>query len=184
MRYVCKICGFVYDEAVGLAEPGVPAGTCWEAIPEAWHCPKCAAPKAVFAAAANSEAMSNGDLGEKHPGEMAEICRSLCQILREVGDNGETLIQLQELISYLENDASGKQVEIAKEIGEGLAGRLSEAVKQVLFAVKAKWAEKDQRTEQHEKWMCSICGHIHEGAFWKEYRCPVCHQPSSVFFQI
>ena len=33
-KYQCAICGFVYDEALGLPEEGIPAGTPWDKVPE------------------------------------------------------------------------------------------------------------------------------------------------------
>ena len=34
MKYVCDICGYVYDPAVGDPDNGVAPGTPWEAVPE------------------------------------------------------------------------------------------------------------------------------------------------------
>ena len=42
MKYVCPVCGYVYDE---VAE-GVP----WAALAEEWECPVCGAPKSMFRA--------------------------------------------------------------------------------------------------------------------------------------
>ena len=36
MKYVCDICGYVYDPAVGDPENGVAPGTPWEEVPEDW----------------------------------------------------------------------------------------------------------------------------------------------------
>jgi rubredoxin len=47
-RYICVICGFVYDEAKGLPEEGFPPGTRWDDIPLNWVCPDCGASKADF----------------------------------------------------------------------------------------------------------------------------------------
>lgn len=47
-KYVCTICGYVYDEAKGIPEAGIAPGTAWEDIPEDWVCPLCAATKAEF----------------------------------------------------------------------------------------------------------------------------------------
>ena len=49
--YQCIVCGFVYDEAAGLPEDGVPAGTRWAELPDDWICPECGAHKADFARA-------------------------------------------------------------------------------------------------------------------------------------
>jgi rubredoxin len=44
----CALCAFVYDEAKGMPEEGVPPGTRWEDVPETWSCPDCSAMKADF----------------------------------------------------------------------------------------------------------------------------------------
>jgi rubredoxin len=46
--YMCLICGFIYDEAAGLPEEGIPAGTKWEDVPVNWVCPECGARKDDF----------------------------------------------------------------------------------------------------------------------------------------
>ncbi|NCX93529.1 MAG: rubredoxin [Gammaproteobacteria bacterium] len=46
--YLCLICGFIYDEAEGWPEDGIPAGTRWEEVPETWLCPDCGAAKSQF----------------------------------------------------------------------------------------------------------------------------------------
>jgi rubredoxin len=47
-KYVCNICGYVYDPAVGDPDNGIAAGTAFEDLPEDWVCPLCAAPKEEF----------------------------------------------------------------------------------------------------------------------------------------
>jgi len=44
----CLLCAFVYDEAEGLPEEGIPPGTPWEQVPDSWSCPDCSATKAEF----------------------------------------------------------------------------------------------------------------------------------------
>ena len=46
--YVCKLCGYVYDEAAGDPENGIAPGTRWEDVPDSWVCPLCAAGKEEF----------------------------------------------------------------------------------------------------------------------------------------
>ena len=48
MKYVCDVCGYVYDPAVGDPENGVAPGTPWEEVPEDWLCPLRAAGKNQF----------------------------------------------------------------------------------------------------------------------------------------
>jgi rubredoxin len=47
-KYECVICGFIYDEAEGLPDDGIPAGTRWADIPEDWECPDCGISKQDF----------------------------------------------------------------------------------------------------------------------------------------
>ena len=44
----CGVCGFVYAEQRGLPDEGIPPGTAWADIPDAWKCPDCGTSKAQF----------------------------------------------------------------------------------------------------------------------------------------
>jgi rubredoxin len=48
-RYLCDICGFVYDEASGVPDEGIPPGTPWSELPDDWECPECGAGRSAFA---------------------------------------------------------------------------------------------------------------------------------------
>ena len=47
-KYMCLICGYIYDEAVGAPDEGSPAGTRWDDVPPNWTCPECGARKDDF----------------------------------------------------------------------------------------------------------------------------------------
>jgi rubredoxin len=47
-RYVCTICGYVYDPELGDPDNGVEPGTKWDAVPDDWECPVCGASKEDF----------------------------------------------------------------------------------------------------------------------------------------
>lgn len=47
-RYICIICGYIYDERLGDPDEGIPAGTKWEDIPDDWMCPDCGVGKNEF----------------------------------------------------------------------------------------------------------------------------------------
>lgn len=47
-RYVCQICGYIYDPAKGDPDNGIAPGTSFEDLPEDWVCPICGAPKSDF----------------------------------------------------------------------------------------------------------------------------------------
>jgi len=45
---MCLTCGFIYDEAAGLPDDGIAAGTRWRDVPINWTCPECGARKEDF----------------------------------------------------------------------------------------------------------------------------------------
>jgi rubredoxin len=47
-RYVCTICGYVYDPEQGDPDNDVDPGTKWEDVPDDWQCPVCGAGKEDF----------------------------------------------------------------------------------------------------------------------------------------
>ena len=47
-KYICLICGYVYDSEVGAPDDGIAPGTLWEDVPEDWACPDCGAMKNDF----------------------------------------------------------------------------------------------------------------------------------------
>ena len=48
MKYVCDVCGWVYDEAEGYLEAGILPGTKWEDVPSDFECPLCSVGKDMF----------------------------------------------------------------------------------------------------------------------------------------
>jgi len=48
VKYVCEVCGYVYDPAVGDPANGIEPGTAWENIKEDWVCPVCGVGKDQF----------------------------------------------------------------------------------------------------------------------------------------
>jgi rubredoxin len=47
-KWMCVVCGFIYDETAGLPEEGIAAGTRWQDVPDTWTCPDCGATKDDF----------------------------------------------------------------------------------------------------------------------------------------
>ena len=48
MKYICELCGTIYDEALGDPRHGVPAGTTFADLPEDYECPGCGFKKEAF----------------------------------------------------------------------------------------------------------------------------------------
>ena len=88
-KYVCLVCGFVYDEAKGIPEAGIAPGSRWEDLPEDWVCPICGATKAEFEkqgeSAAPAEKKSKPIIGEQadmqqlSPLEISALCSNLAR---------------------------------------------------------------------------------------------------------
>ena len=47
-KYICIVCGWIYDEAEGCEEDGIAPGTKFEDIPDDWECPDCGVTKEDF----------------------------------------------------------------------------------------------------------------------------------------
>ena len=50
MKYVCDVCGWVYDETLGDADNGIAPGTRFSDLPEDFTCPLCGVGKEDFSA--------------------------------------------------------------------------------------------------------------------------------------
>lgn len=47
-KYICSVCGYVYDPEKGDPKNGIPAGTAFEDLPDDWRCPRCRKSKDKF----------------------------------------------------------------------------------------------------------------------------------------
>ncbi|MDD4137263.1 MAG: rubredoxin [Methanoregula sp.] len=47
-RYVCTVCGHVYDPEKGEPKLDLPPGTAFPDLPDTWQCPVCFADKSEF----------------------------------------------------------------------------------------------------------------------------------------
>ncbi|MBS3948324.1 MAG: rubredoxin [Dethiobacter sp.] len=47
-KWVCTVCGYVYNPAEGDPDNGVDPGTAFEDLPGEWVCPDCGADKDMF----------------------------------------------------------------------------------------------------------------------------------------
>ncbi len=50
-KYVCDVCGYEYDEAIGEPDNGIAPGTSFEELPDDYACPLCAVGKENFSKA-------------------------------------------------------------------------------------------------------------------------------------
>lgn len=47
-KYVCTVCGYIYDPEIGDENAGIGPGTAFEDLPDTWVCPLCGAGKGAF----------------------------------------------------------------------------------------------------------------------------------------
>lgn len=47
-KYVCSVCGYVYDPEAGEPDNGIAPGTSFESLPDDYVCPECGAGKDSF----------------------------------------------------------------------------------------------------------------------------------------
>lgn len=47
-KWMCVVCGWIYDEETGDPDSGLAPGTRWDEVPESWVCPDCGAGKEDF----------------------------------------------------------------------------------------------------------------------------------------
>ena len=47
-KYVCTVCGYIYDPAIGDPDSDIAAGTAFDDLPDDWVCPICGATKDQF----------------------------------------------------------------------------------------------------------------------------------------
>ncbi len=88
-KYLCSICGYIYDEAKGIPNDGIAPGTTWEDLPEDWVCPLCGASKSEFEKQGSITATKEGqavsvssaptDMKEMSPMQVSALCTNLAR---------------------------------------------------------------------------------------------------------
>lgn len=205
MKYVCSICGYVYDDAV--------ESIAFDMLPDDWTCPSCGAEKAMFDPVEEKEekrvsALADEDghsLRKLPPRLLATVFSNLARACRKMYDSeGEALYA--ELAAFFTpaSAAAGEatlDVMVADDIDKeypalkALASSLGDR-----GALRAlTWGEKVTRIHrsllsQLEKqgeafardtsvWLCTACGFVFIGDNAPE-RCPVCKVPSWLFEEV
>lgn len=47
-KWICTVCGYIYDPMAGDPDSSIPEGTPFEKLPEDWVCPECGVGKDQF----------------------------------------------------------------------------------------------------------------------------------------
>ena len=207
MKYVCPVCGYVYDEEK--------EGTPFADLPESWVCPLCRAAKSSFRPEKGAEPPTGAPaadfaMGEAEKlswGQMAALCTDLGRACEKQGkaEQAAKFSMLAERFTALvppEPGASPERLEalLGEEIAAYPAVRAAVDARGDRGAARALvWGEKadrmlsillEQYREQGESmlegtgvWLCTACGFVYVGDTPPE-QCPVCRVPAWKFEKV
>ena len=207
MKYICQICGYVYDDAkekVPFAE-----------LPDDWKCPLCGAAKSDFKPEANGDEKKvvtaiepmEADLEKLSAGQLAALCSNLArgcekQYKQEEADLFKQLAGYFTAVVPAVNDASVEK--IAKELqtdaenyaavratadanADRGAARVcvwGEKVTRMLSSLVNRYLnEGEAMLKDTNIWVCTTCGFVYIGDTPPEL-CPVCKVPDWKFEKI
>ena len=207
MKYVCQICGYVYDDA----KEKVP----FEELPDDWKCPLCGAAKSDFKPEANGDEKKvvtaieqvEADLEKLSAGQLAALCSNLArgcekQYKQEEADLFKQLADYFTAAVPAVNDASVEK--LAKELqtdadnyaavratadanADRGAARVcvwGEKVTRMLSSLVNRYLnEGEAMLKDTNIWVCTTCGFVYIGDTPPEL-CPVCKVPNWKFEKI
>ena len=207
MKYICQICGYVYDDAkekVPFAE-----------LPDDWKCPLCGAAKSDFKPEANGDEKKvvtaiepmEADLEKLSAGQLAALCSNLArgcekQYKQEEADLFKQLADYFTAVVPAVNDASVEKLakELQTDADNYAAVRATEDANADRGAARVcVWGEKVTRMlsslvnrylnegeamlKDTNIWVCTTCGFVYIGDTPPEL-CPVCKVPNWKFEKI
>ena len=207
MKYICQICGYVYDDAkekVPFAE-----------LPDDWKCPLCGAAKSDFKPEANGDEKKvvtaiepmDADLEKLSAGQLAALCSNLArgcekQYKQEEADLFKQLADYFTAVVPAVNDASVEK--LAKELqtdannyaavratadanADRGAARVcvwGEKVTRMLSSLVNRYLnEGEAMLKDTNIWVCTTCGFVYIGDTPPQL-CPVCKVPDWKFEKI
>lgn len=208
MKYVCSICGYVYDEA----KEGKP----FNELPDPWVCPVCGAARSAFRPEQAAKAPKtpaapihiNEDMKKLSAGELSALCSNLARgcekqykekeaaLFREISDYfaaatpavpDADMAQLAGLLqSDLDEGYPALQSAAVSDADRGTQRICvwGEKVTNILNILLQRWEkEGDAFLQNTEVWVCTVCGFVYIGDAAPEL-CPVCKVPAWKFEKI
>lgn len=205
MRYVCSICGYIYDEEQEQKA--------FSELPESWECPLCRAPKALFKPEQQEKTIQtlekvaevDEDLQKLSFGELAALCSGLAQGCTKQYKEEEAALfmEIAEYFSAIAPEVEESNIDHLLELFKadleqgyslvrseaqslGDRGTLractwGEKVTNILNSLMLR-CQKEGSGFLHNTqiWVCSICGFVFVGDAPPEL-CPVCKVPAWKF---
>lgn len=207
MRYVCQICGYVYDDSKEKVA--------FSSLPDSWKCPLCGASKSDFQPESPVKTESRPavtplnapDLKKLSAGQLAALCSNLgrgCEkqykpeeaaLFRELADYFTAVVPAVE-DATVEHVAGMLRQDIADypgvraaadENSDRGAARIcvwGEKVTRMLSSLVGRYLnEGEAMLADTEVWICTVCGFVYIGQMPPEL-CPVCKVPAWKFEKI
>jgi len=212
MKYVCSICGYVYDDAqhkVPFAE-----------LPDDWRCPLCGAAKSDFVpqkenpvqqpeqrAVKDEKAEVHTDLQKLSPGQLSALCSNLSrgcekqykyeesELFKQLADYFRSITpevedatvasvaqRLKDEIDYYPEMRARAQA--TSDRGTQRVCVWGEKVSRMLSSLVNRYLKEGEKMlENTDIWVCTVCGFVFIG---KEAPaiCPVCKVPTWKFEKI
>ena len=207
MKYICQICGYVYDDA----KEKVP----FEELPDDWKCPLCGAAKSDFKPEANGDEKKvvtaiepmEADLEKLSAGQLAALCSNLARgcekqykqeeagLFKQLADYFTAVVpavndaSVEKLAKELQTDADNYAA--ARATADANADRgaarvcvWGEKVTRMLSSLVNRYLnEGEAMLKDTNIWVCTTCGFVYIGDTPPEL-CPVCKVPDWKFEKI
>lgn len=207
MKYICQICGYVYDDAkekVPFAE-----------LPNDWKCPLCGAVKSDFKPEANVDEKKEvtvlepmeADLEKLSAGQLAALCSNLARgcekqykqeeadLFKQLADYFTTVVpevndaSVEKLAKELQTDADNYAAVRATADANADRGAArvcvwGEKVTRMLSSLVNRYLnEGEAMLKDTNIWVCTTCGFVYIGDTPPKL-CPVCKVPDWKFEKI
>ena len=207
MKYICQICGYVYDDAkekVPFAE-----------LPDDWKCPLCGAAKSDFKPEANGDEKKvvtaiepmEADLEKLSAGQLAALCSNLARgcekqykqeeagLFKQLADYFTAVVpavndaSVEKLVKELQTDAENYAAVRATADANADRGAArvcvwGEKVTRMLSSLVNRYLnEGEAMLKDTDIWVCTTCGFVYIGDTPPEL-CPVCKVPDWKFEKI
>ena len=207
MKYVCQICGYVYDDA----KEKVP----FVELPDDWKCPLCGAAKSDFKPEANGDEKKvvtaiepmEADLEKLSAGQLAALCSNLARgcekqykqeeagLFKQLADYFTAVVpavndaSVEKLAKELQTDADNYAAVRATADANADRGAArvcvwGEKVTRMLSSLVNRYLnEGEAMLKDTNIWVCTTCGFVYIGDTPPEL-CPVCKVPDWKFEKI
>lgn len=206
-KWICKICGYIYDEAK--------AGLPFADLPDTWVCPLCGADKGSFVREQAAQArpapaarpVISGEMWQLSAGELAALCSNLARgcekqyqdreaaLFRELADFFSAAApqvpgDLDDLLELIRRDLEEGYPTLhagAREASDRGTQRIcvwGEKVTNILQALLRRYRKEGAAfLSGTQVWVCTVCGFVYVGDSAPEL-CPVCKVPAWKFEKI